>query len=115
MFVRLREYPLDESPLDREDAVMRFTIDVLAERAKITVEQLAERSGVPSSRVEAIVTGRWLPKPADRERLAEALGVQVDDVEWGHSISPRNVRYHRFGLSEDIRDEQTDDSKSSDH
>ena len=94
---------------------MRFTIDVLAERAQVSVKQLAERSGVPTTRVEAIVTGRWLPKPADRERLAAALGVQVDDVEWGHSISPRNVRYHRFGLSEDIRDEQPDDSKQSGH
>ena len=35
---------------------------------------------------------------AARAALAAAMGVSVDAVDWGHTMSPRNVRYHRFGL-----------------
>jgi hypothetical protein len=28
--------------------------------------------------------------------------VGVDQISWGHTMNPRNVRYHRFGLKEDF-------------
>ncbi len=78
------------------------TIDVLIESAGVSLEQLATVTDLPVERVEAIVEGRWLPRPAERAALAAALGVEVDAISWGHTMSPRNVRYHRFGLSEDF-------------
>jgi len=37
-----------------------------------------------------------------REKLAAALGLPVTEISWGHTMSPRNVRYGRFGLKEDF-------------
>lgn len=77
---------------------MANTFERLFEQSQLTREEMAERSGLQIARVEAIVAGRWLPSPSERERLATALEVKVDEVDWGHTMSPRNVRYHRFGL-----------------
>ena len=44
--------------------------------------------------------GRWTPSPDERAAIAAALGVRVEEVSWGHSMNPRNIRYHRFGLKE---------------
>ena len=84
---------------------MRATVDVLIESASISVQQLTESTGLPLARVEAIVAGRWLPKPAERDVVAAALGVDVKDIQWGHSTNPRNIRYFRFGLREDFQDD----------
>jgi hypothetical protein len=78
------------------------TIDVLLEELDVVLDELSERSGLPIERVAAIADGRWTPSPAEREKLAKALGVNVGDVSWGHTMNPRNVRYHRFGLKEDF-------------
>ena len=78
------------------------TIDVLFERHELTIEDIAERSGLSSDRVEAIVCGRWLASPQQRSAIAGAFGVEVNEIDWGHSMNPRNIRYHRFGLEEDF-------------
>ena len=78
------------------------TIDVLLEDLDWELERLAEKCELPLDRVAAIVDGRWLPSPPERAKIAAALGVAVDQVSWGHTMSPRNVRYHRFGLKEDF-------------
>ena len=77
-------------------------IDRAFEEARISLEQLIEQTGLPRERLEAIVTGRWLPSPVDRQRVADALGRAADEISWGHTMDPRNVRYRRFGLSEDF-------------
>ena len=79
-----------------------MTVDVLLETKGLMIEDLAERSGLPEERVEAIALGRWTPSPRERLRIAEAFDVPVDDVAWGHTMDPRNVRYRRFGLKEDF-------------
>lgn len=78
------------------------TIDVLFEEQDVSVEEVAERAKMDPDRVYAIATCRWTPSPAERGKLASAFEVEVDSISWGHSISPRNVRYHRFGLKEDF-------------
>ena len=78
------------------------TIDVLLEELDLVLDELAERSGLAIERVASIADGRWTPSPAEREKLANAMGVSVADVSWGHTMNPRNVRYHRFGLKEDF-------------
>lgn len=74
------------------------TIDLLFEETGLVIEEIAERSQLSAERVEAIAAGRWTPSPDERQRLAAAFGVTIDDISWGHSMAPRVVRYHRFGL-----------------
>lgn len=78
------------------------TVDQLLEAAGFTVDDVAERTGLPEARIEAIAVGRWTPSPAERAKIAAVFGVAVDDVSWGHTMDPRNVRYRRFGLLEDF-------------
>ena len=79
------------------------TIDLLFESTGLTVDEIAERTKLPLKRVEAIAVGRWTPSPEERMRIAVAFDVSVDEISWGHTMDPRNVRYHRFGLKEDIQ------------
>ena len=81
---------------------MPTSIDAIFEQRGLTVDQLAKRSGLNVERVLSIVNGRWLPSPKERQAIAAALDLAVADVDWGHSMHPRNVRYHRFGLTEDF-------------
>jgi len=78
------------------------TIDLLFEESRLTVEDVAERARLTCDRVEAIAVGRWTPSPEERRRIAEAFGISVDEVSWGHTMDPRNIRYHRFGLKENF-------------
>lgn len=80
------------------------TVDVVLEEMQWSLEDLADRCALPIERVESIVDGRWLPSPNERERIATAIGMTVTEISWGHTMNPRNVRYHRFGLKEDFND-----------
>jgi len=78
------------------------TVEHLFEQTGLTFEDIAERAKLPLERVAAIAEGRWTPSPDDRERIAAAFGVPVAEISWGHTMNPRNVRYHRHGLKEDF-------------
>lgn len=76
------------------------TVDYYFEKSGLTIDDVAERAGLPLERVEAIVVGRWLPSPAERRKIAAAFEAAVEDISWGHSMDPRNVRYRRHGFRE---------------
>ncbi|HUY90716.1 MAG TPA: helix-turn-helix transcriptional regulator [Pirellulales bacterium] len=78
------------------------TIDLLFEETGLTIEDVAQRSRLSPERVAAIALGRWTPSPAERLRLAEAFDAAVDDISWGHTMDPRNIRYRRLGLRENF-------------
>jgi hypothetical protein len=79
-----------------------ITIDHLIEVAGLSIQSIAERTGLPVARVEAIAEGRWTPAADERGRIASAFGIAVEEISWGHSMNPRNIRYRRFGLKEDF-------------
>jgi len=79
---------------------MKKTLDRIFEDLGVSVGEIANRTGLTAKRVESIMVGRWTPSPSDRERIATALGLKIDDVIWGHTMAPRNLRYHRFGLKD---------------
>ncbi len=81
---------------------MGQTVDILLETTGLTVEDVADRTHLTPDRVEAIATGRWTPSPKERDLIAGAFGVSVQDINWGHTMDPRNIRYHRYGLKEDF-------------
>ncbi|HRX78734.1 MAG TPA: helix-turn-helix transcriptional regulator [Pirellulaceae bacterium] len=80
------------------------TVDCLLEDANWAVEDLAERANLTNDRAEAIALGRWTPSPSERQRIAAAFEVSMEDVSWGHTMDPRNVRYRRFGFK-DVNDD----------
>ncbi|MDA1014957.1 MAG: helix-turn-helix transcriptional regulator [Planctomycetota bacterium] len=82
------------------------TVDLLFDEQQLTVEDVAEKSGLDAKRVEAIATGRWTPSPTERSRMAAALGVTTDAISWGHTMDPRNIRYRQYGLKEDFQHPQ---------
>ena len=78
------------------------TLDYLLEQSQTTVAALAQASGLEEQRVQAIVDGRWTPSPDERQAIATALALPVEQVAFGHNMNARNIRFHRFGLKEDF-------------
>ena len=76
------------------------TVDLLFEELDVSVEEIAERSNMPFERIEAIALGRWTPSAIERKRVAEAFGVTVAEISWGHTMDPRNIRYRRYGFDD---------------
>jgi hypothetical protein len=64
-------------------------------------DELVERSRLDRKVVEAIVAGRYTPSPVQRERLADALGVGVEEIRWGHTTQVDHMYGHgpQFGRS----------------
>lgn len=62
------------------------------EEKGITVEQLVADSRLDAKVVKAIVDGQYTPSPFQRQRLASVLGVAIDEIAWGHSISVQHLR-----------------------
>ncbi|MEK6249351.1 MAG: helix-turn-helix transcriptional regulator [Planctomycetales bacterium] len=74
------------------------TIDLLFEESGATIDDIADRTGLAVERIEAIAVGRWTPNPKERENVAAAFGTSIDQISWGHTMDPRNIRYRQFGL-----------------
>jgi transcriptional regulator with XRE-family HTH domain len=78
------------------------TVEHLVEQTGLSLAEISRRAGLPVDRVEAIVEGRWTPSPDERQQIAKAFGLPVDQISWGHSMNPRNIRYRRHGLQENF-------------
>jgi transcriptional regulator with XRE-family HTH domain len=62
------------------------------EAAGISLDQLIQAAGLDAKLVKAIVSGNFTPSPAQRQRLAAALGVSVEDISWGHAVPVQHLR-----------------------
>jgi len=78
----------------------KSVVDWMAERV-LTVAALVEATGLDKRVVEAIVHGRYTPSPEQRQRIAAALGLDPDQVAWGHVTQVSHVYGHgpQFGRS----------------
>lgn len=76
---------------------MARSVADLCQMQAITLEQLTEKCGLESSRVQAILLGRWTPSPVERQKIADALAVTVDDVAWGHVTPIQHLYGHGPG------------------
>lgn len=76
---------------------MSVSVAALCEQQQLEVEELAERSGLETQRVLAIVLGRWTPSPNERQRVASALGVEIDGISWGHKTPIQHIYGHGPG------------------
>jgi hypothetical protein len=68
------------------------TVAACLEERGISMDQLIAASRLDSKRVKAIVSGNYTASPTDRQRLASALGVSVDEIDWNHSIGVQHLR-----------------------
>jgi transcriptional regulator with XRE-family HTH domain len=76
---------------------MAYSVADLCRQQSLTVAELAERSGLDESRAGAIALGRWTPSPTERERIAAALTVAVDQIAWGHATPIQHLYGHGPG------------------
>lgn len=73
---------------------MAKSVADLCQEQGLTTDQLVARTGLDTARVNAIVLGRWTPSPDERQKLAAALAVTVDDVAWGHVTPIQHLYGH---------------------
>jgi transcriptional regulator with XRE-family HTH domain len=66
-------------------------VDLLCIEHKLTVQQLAERSGLDELRVMAIVLGRWTPSPEERDAIANVFGLTREQIAWGHRTPIQHI------------------------
>ena len=76
---------------------MPASVADLCRKQSVTVDELVKRSELDDSRVLAIVLGRWTPSPNERQKIAGALGVGVDDIAWGHKTPIQHLYGHGPG------------------
>jgi plasmid maintenance system antidote protein VapI len=62
------------------------------EEREMSVGQLVTASGLDRKLVEAIVKGNYTASPPQRKRLAEALGVSIEEISWGHAVPVQHLR-----------------------
>ena len=84
------------------DTATMKTVDLLFDETGLMLEDVADRANLSNERVEAIILGRWTPSPQERSRISEVFDTPVDQISWGHTMDPRNIRYRRFGMKENF-------------
>ena len=62
------------------------------EETGTTLDQLIAAAGLDRKLVKAIVNGNYTPSPVERQRLAAALGISVDEISWGHAVPVQHLR-----------------------
>jgi hypothetical protein len=77
------------------------SVEELCVEHRIDYRQLAEKTGLDERRVLAIVSGRWTPSPAERDKVAAAFGLTRDRIAWGHRTVVDHIYGHgpQFGRS----------------
>ena len=76
---------------------MATNVHDLCVQHEITLEQLAARSGLELTRIQAIYLGRWTPSPAERQKIADVFGLEIDEVTWGHKTPIQHIYGHGPG------------------
>jgi transcriptional regulator with XRE-family HTH domain len=76
---------------------MAKTVADLCRESNLSVVELAQRAGMDENRVTAIALGRWTPSPTERQSIATALGVSLDDIVWGHQTPIQHLYGHGPG------------------
>jgi len=73
---------------------MATTVLELCRKTGVSLLELADRSGLDLPKTRAIFVGRWTPNPDERQRIAAALKVTVDDIAWGHDTPIQHIYGH---------------------
>jgi ribosome-binding protein aMBF1 (putative translation factor) len=81
-------------------AEIRLLVEWMAERG-VGLTDLIAKTGLDDGVVAAIAQGRYTPSPEQRRRLSDALGIEPEQVAWGHVAPIEHVYGHgpQFGRS----------------
>lgn len=63
----------------------------------LSLLEMADRTGLDLPKLRAIFQNRWTPSPAEREKIAAALHLSLDDIAWGHSTPIQHIYGHGPG------------------
>jgi hypothetical protein len=74
--------------------------DWMSER-RIELADLLSATSLEGKILQAIIDGRYTPSPQQRRRVAAALGVNPEQVLWGHTTQVDHMYGHgpQFGRS----------------
>lgn len=66
---------------------------------EMSFDALLEQTQLDKKILEAILHGRYTPSPQQRLRVAEALGVEPELIQWGHTTTVESIAGHgpQFG------------------
>ena len=70
---------------------MARSVHDLCVENKMSVERIAEQSGLEPGRVQAIYLGRWTPSSSERDRIAAVFGISREDISWGHKTPIQHI------------------------
>ncbi|MFN4259673.1 MAG: hypothetical protein ACK4RK_10265 [Gemmataceae bacterium] len=72
----------------------------LAER-RMSLDQLIAASSLERKIIQAILLNRYTPSPVQRQRVADALGVTVAEIDWDYAVPVSHIHGHgpQFGRS----------------
>ncbi len=67
----------------------------------LSVDELEKATDLDRNILNAICLGRYLPSPQQRQRIAAALSLAIDEITWGHSTPISHIYGHgpQFGRS----------------
>jgi hypothetical protein len=70
----------------------------MAERG-LDAGQLVQAAALDDKVVNAIIHGRYTPSPQQRQRIAAALRVNIEEVAWDNTVPVENLYGHgpQFG------------------
>jgi len=70
---------------------MTKSVHQLCTEQGLSLEELAERTGLDLGRVQAIYLRRWTPSLIEREKIAGMFGVTKEDITWGHKTPIQHI------------------------
>jgi hypothetical protein len=70
------------------------SVAALCLEQRVTVSELATKTGLDEARVLAIVSGRWTPSPAERDLVAKVFGLTRAQIVWGHVTPIQHIYGH---------------------
>jgi len=62
------------------------------EETGMSIDQLIAAAKLDAKLVKAIVSGNYTPSPFERQRLAAAVGVPIEEISWGHAVPVEHLR-----------------------
>jgi cyanate lyase len=86
-----------EIGVELEFGVMPASVAEHCSQHGLSAADLISRSGLDPHRVQAILLGRWTPSPSERQKIAAALGLAIDDIAWGHVTPIQHLYGHGPG------------------
>ena len=70
---------------------MPISVGQLCQDRQMTIEMLAEQSGLEPDRAAAIILGRWTPSSSERTKVASVFDLEVDAIAWGHETPVQHL------------------------